>query len=46
MIRAVNLFERGKITYSDLLELASWSQNPEDVIKVSQMIAGTGIFKN
>tara|TARA_R100000664_G_C2759434_1_gene149232 strand:- start:6924 stop:7394 length:471 start_codon:yes stop_codon:yes gene_type:complete len=45
MIRAVNLYENGKITYSDLLETASWSLDPKALIDISQMIAGTGKFK-
>ena len=45
MIKAVNLYEKGKIKYQDLLEAASWSRDPESLIFVSQMIAGTGKFK-
>jgi len=45
MINAVNLYERGKISYEDLLEIASWSRNPGDAIKVGQMIAQSGQFK-
>ena len=45
MIKAVNLYEKGRIKYKDLLEAASWSRDPESLILVSQMIAGTGKFR-
>jgi hypothetical protein len=45
MIKAVNLYENGRITYKDLLDFASWSRDPESLIRVTQMIAGTGKFK-
>ena len=44
MINAVRLEAAGKISYSRLLEIASWSRDPKGIIEVSRMIAGIGRF--
>tara|TARA_B100000214_G_scaffold374568_1_gene357725 strand:+ start:4964 stop:5434 length:471 start_codon:yes stop_codon:yes gene_type:complete len=46
MINAVKLFEAGKIKKIDLIESASWAEDPEAAIRVAMMIAGIGSFKN
>jgi len=44
MIDAVKLYESGKISQKQLNDLAAWADDPDSVIKVAQMIAGTGRF--
>ncbi len=44
MIEAVRLFHNGKIEKIDLIESASWAENPEDAIRVAMMIAGIKIW--